>query len=489
MPVIRRLFSWGLAMAALLSFVRCNPDLEHLPCSRDANCPSGQSCVYGACTVKPSDSEDGGGSTAGGGSAVGSGGSSGGGLASGGGTASGGGIGTGGGAALGGGTASGGGIGAGGGTALGGGTASGGGIGAGGGGGGACTPAACSGTCCGTDCVDISQATAHCGGCFHDCGRGASCSQGICGPANLTIASASVNGGVVADNTGVYFADGTRLLKCPLDGCTLAPTQVWSGNRVSNITAGGGVVAWEGLTDTSRSSIQTCPAAACNPITVMSGSAASSVDTPRIFGSRLFYHADSFFAPEYARHHIYCSEVQDGGCSGTNSFGGRPPYAPEATSVTHLSTSMDGGTRFETCSFDTGSCFPAFPESGVVALTAYNGLIFYAWTGMIGPNPARMIESCSTAGCASGTKVTNTPLTQDVVDMAADSSGVYWTLSGDPGSIWMCPGTTCTGGSRQIAGDQANPFSISLQGNFVYWGVKSADGGFSGPRRVAKPIP
>jgi hypothetical protein len=294
---------------------------------------------------------------------------------------------------------------------------------------------------------------------------------------------------VAVDNTGVYFADGKRLLTCPLDGCTLAPQQVWSGTQVYQVTASDGIVAWAG-SDRWKSLIQTCLAAACDPTTAASGALSGgatvvSVNTPRLVGRNLFYASKYFIASD--RDCISCWKVADGGCSGTTSFSGRPPYASDGVSIASFSASMDAGAMFEVCSLSSNTCIPPFSMNGVGAITAANGLLFYALTG---PFQARLIQACSTSGCTSRTTLADTPPKQDVVDIAADSSGVYWALGGDQGSIWMCPGTSCTGGARQIAGDQSNPFSLSLQGNFVYWGTMGlADGGgFLGPRRVAKPF-
>jgi hypothetical protein len=130
------------------------------------------------------------------------------------------------------------------------------------------------------------------------------------------------------------------------------------------------------------------------------------------------------------------------------------------------------------------------PTVGVRELAAANGTVFYSWSGQVGPAFARMIRACALSGCTTPAKLTDTPVNADVVDMVADSSGVYWAVGGDQGAIWMCPGQACVGGARKLAENQANPFSLQLQGDFVYWGAMGvADGGEQrGLRRVAKPI-
>jgi hypothetical protein len=317
----------------------------------------------------------------------------------------------------------------------------------------------------------------------------------VCGPASLTATAQSVVGGVAVDASGIYFGDGTKIVTCPLDGCTLSPKQIWSATYVRQISAGQGNVAWQGQTDVGRTAINKCAVASCTPATVASGDAVNTVDSPKIVGKSLLYHQNAYGVPAYVADHINCSALATGGCAGMTSYVGKAPFATDGTALAFFPTAMNAPTNFVACPLSAAACtqISLAPTSGVIAAAAAQNIFYMAWSGMVGANPTRMIQSCSLAGCTTATKITNTPTSETVVDVVADSSGVYWAYGGDTGSIWMCPAGGCVGGARQIAAMQANPFSLQLYGNFVYWGAQgltanaSAAGSF-GLRRVAKPL-
>ena len=384
-------------------------------------------------------------------------------------------------------------------TAAGGGSPDGGPADGGGGGGGggsagggtaACDSRTCPDTCCGTACVKLASDVANCGACSHDCGRGAQCQGGVCTPADLTLQPVNLSGGVAVDATGIYFADRTKLLTCPLDGCTLTPRQVWSETLIQNVTAVGGLVGWEGLSDQGHATVEFCSAASCTPTAVATSNAVLSVGRPKLVGPSLFYDLDTF-APSPVGNYIVCFGASDGGCAGLKSVSGASPFASDGTSLAYVPMGSGAPATYVACPLDATSCAPIglMPTAGVLAVAASGGTLFTAWSGLVGPNQVHQIQSCPVSGCTAATKVTNTPLSETVVDLAADSSGVYWALGGDAGSIWMCPGTSCTGGARQLAAQQGFPTSLQLFGNFVYWGAAGPTAGTSALRRVAKPNP
>jgi hypothetical protein len=315
-------------------------------------------------------------------------------------------------------------------------------------------------------------------------------------PASLTATPQDVRGGVGVDATGIYFGDGTKIVTCPLNGCTLAPKQIWSATYVKQIDAGQGNLAWVGLTDVGRTAINKCASASCTPATVASGDAINTVDLPEVTGKSLFFHRNANGVPAYVADHIECSPLATGGCAGMTSYVGKAPFATDGTSLAYFPTQMNAPTTFVACPISAATCTPTglAPTSGVVALAAAQDTLYLAWSGLVGPNPTRLIQTCSlVSGCAAATKLTNTSASETVVDVVADGSGVYWAYGGDTGSIWMCPAGGCVGGARRIAASQANPFSLRLHGNFVYWGAQGlatdplAAGSF-GLRRVAKPV-
>jgi hypothetical protein len=348
---------------------------------------------------------------------------------------------------------------------------------------------------CGSICAVLATDRANCGACGHDCGAGATCSGGVCSPANLTATAQNVSGGVAVDASGIYFGDGTKIVTCPLDGCTLAPKQVWTASYVRQITAGQGTVAWLGLTDTGRTAVNKCTPASCSPVTVGSGDQVNTLDSPRIVGKSLFYHINANGVPAYVADHIQCSALVTGGCAGMTSFVGKAPFASDGTTLVYLPTVMNAPANFVACPLSAATCTPVnlAPTSGVITGAVHQGTFYMAWSGLVGPNPTATIQTCPLTGCTSATKLINTSASETVVEVVADDSGVYWAYGGDSGSIWMCPAGGCVGGARLVAQAQANPFSLVLYGNFVYWGAKglTADptaAGTFGLRRVAKPL-
>jgi hypothetical protein len=257
------------------------------------------------------------------------------------------------------------------------------------------------------------------------------------------------------------------------------------------VTASGGVLAWEGTSDLGRSTIDTCSAASCTQTTAASGSGIVTVISPRLVGASLFYYSNDFGAPSYAANSMRCWSVSDGGCNGFASVNGMPPYASDGVSLAYVPMSSGAPSTYVACPVTGSPCTPIglTPTSGVLAVAASGGTFFTAWSGLVGPNQVRQIQSCPLSGCTTAAKVTSTPLSETVVGLAADSSGVYWALGGDGGSIWMCPGVSCTGGARQLAAQQAFPTSLQPFGNFVYWGAAAQTSGTSELRRVAKPNP
>jgi hypothetical protein len=254
-------------------------------------------------------------------------------------------------------------------------------------------------------------------------------------------------------------------------------------------------VAWLGLTDVGRTAINKCTPSSCSPVTVGSGDMITTLDSPRIAGKSLFYHQYANGIPAYVADHIQCSPLATGGCPGMTSYVGKAPFASDGTTLAYLPTTMNAPANFVACPLSAATCSPTnlAPTSGVITAAAYQGTFFMAWSGTVGPNPTRTIQTCALSGCTSATKLTNTPTNENVVEVVADDSGVYWAYGGDTGSIWMCPAGGCVGGARRIAENQANPFSLSLYGKFVYWGAQGLTAnptaaGSYGLRRVAKPV-
>jgi hypothetical protein len=348
---------------------------------------------------------------------------------------------------------------------------------------------------CGSTCAVLTTDRANCGACGHDCGANATCSGGVCSTANLTATAQNVSGGVAVDASGIYFGDGTKIVTCPLDGCTLTPKQVWTASYVRQITAGQGTVAWLGLTDTGRTAVNKCTPTSCSPVTVGSGDQVNTLDSPKIVGKSLFYHINANGVPAYVADHIQCSALVTGGCAGMTSFVGKAPFASDGTTLVYLPTTMNAPANFVACPLSAATCTPVnlAPTSGVITGAVHQGTFYMAWSGLVGPNPTATIQTCPVTGCTTATKLINTSASETVVEVVADDSGVYWAYGGDSGSIWMCPAGGCVGGARLVAQAQANPFSLTLYGNFVYWGAKgltanpTAAGTF-GLRRVAKPL-
>lgn len=169
------------------------------------------------------------------------------------------------------------------------------------------------------------------------------------------------------------------------------------------------------------------------------------------------------------------------------------PFAVGGSQLFYNGYSEDGGSYYlAACPLDgsaqcrTVTTQDTIPGSNPVAwstsafLASAGGYVVAGFTQQTGPSDKSHISICPSSGCTAAT--TFNSLISPLLDLTADSSGVYW-LQGDAAaaSIQYCPLSGCTGGARVLATNQSSAHALRVHGDFVYWiaGGTSIDGGSS----------
>jgi len=279
---------------------------------------------------------------------------------------------------------------------------------------------------------------------------------------------------VTTDGTAVVWVEPTAVRACPASGCgTTVPPAL-------NVTPfGAPVVDAVGIDQDSvywlsSTTIQRCGRGGCATNETFAALPPNAIGAWRQLAVR--------GGVVYAETRTAVYQCPVGGCGQTpTSIFGRPddygtPFAVDETGIFISVTGEGYGTYY--CPF--GGCPPTIGEPlstpGGARLAAAAGTV-YMW------EPQGNITSCPSTGCAGGATVL-APAQTTLTSLAADPSGVYWTISdGTTGSVLKCALPDCAGGPTTLAAGQANPVSLGVSEHLIVWanaGTADAPGSVMG---------
>ena len=100
------------------------------------------------------------------------------------------------------------------------------------------------GTLCDNSCVDTALSGDHCGACNHPCGGG-TCAGGVCAPVLVASNITKPLGVAVAGGSAFWIRAGA-IERCPVTGCTGAPSLVTDQVTISAGQPGGTTIVSDG---------------------------------------------------------------------------------------------------------------------------------------------------------------------------------------------------------------------------------------------------
>jgi hypothetical protein len=400
--------------------------------------------------------------------------------------------------------------------------------------GGGCDDVGCPGAevRCSGACVDLTSSSDNCGRCGRDCGGGA-CIGNQCQPETL-IASIDQPTGFAVDSHGIYFAVDDAVQVCPLTGCSPVTNdvQIVTLQALSLVAGVNGSVAFVGNDPAFYGFTQAllacpitgCPDASLPPelVPVTHGQVSHNVfDALVTTGSDLVAHLTTAGGSADPNIIERCVGVSGSSCASIiglppvgvegqplkESWVGTivPPIAADSTQVYFVLDTDDGGISISSTGID-GTCDAGVCTSVVVpgadpsAMVSFGGVLYFVAPYLLSPEICDSSQgcgpvfSCATVGCAAPSAFATLNYDTRVLDLTADSSGVYFVT----GSVVdSCPLTGCgVKGPVAIASQQASPSIVRASGGFIYWvnmGTIDGDSGALLPgtasiMRIAEPL-
>lgn len=327
----------------------------------------------------------------------------------------------------------------------------------------------------------------HCGACGHDCGKGASCTNGQCQP--VTLASSLTNALAVSVNTtamAVLLEGGPRV--GPKDGST-APTALVSGETIPagpaphTIWVDGTDAYWLGRQGGSGSQF---PVRKC----ALTGCGLSPVDFDDAqLGNELVGDGGAMLRYD-----------PTGVITRLPTNGSAKQYLSSATIPSSLHFALSGG-KMAFSNTDSATATNAGAWVGDFANAVPSHLMNKAeWVGIANGNvyASRAVDGtsdavfmCAFTGCGGiGANIGDTGPTigtGKIFDLTADATGVYWVeRAGTVGRIMRCALPDCAGGPKALAVSQDKPVAITTDDKFVYWVNAGVTANTGAVMRVAK---
>jgi hypothetical protein len=277
---------------------------------------------------------------------------------------------------------------------------------------------------------------------------------------------------VTTDDRAVVWVESTMVWLCPVTGCTSGTGVSAGGVGAFSKPVVGGVAMdatfayW--MADTGYTVLK-CPLAGC----LNANSVFFTPSGPGI--NQIAANSMGVFMTNGAG---TVGECPSSGCTSMSTFTTTIIYRPDAT-VTPFALDS-GGVFYGLNGEASGTFYCAFghcPASLSTPLTATIGSLAaangvgYIWKGST-------ISSCPGTGCSTIPTVLTTAAGQ-ISSLAADSTAVYWTVTGataSTGSVQMCSLPSCAGGPVVLAPNQTNPVSISVSAHYVVWANQGASG-------------
>jgi hypothetical protein len=335
---------------------------------------------------------------------------------------------------------------------------------------------------CGSECVDLLSAGAHCGACGHDCGGGG-CVQGACQP--MVVRDGLEYPVFDIDATNVYFHTADKILSCPLAGCSGGlPRQIGAIAGPINPSNVGGVLLVSGgnvffLADDPRPNTTGSPyLLVCS---IASGCATPPAEIQRAglqsFSGAFAVDGGSNIYFGYYRYLQVATCATPGSC---NTWA-RIVDSPPASWVTALAADASGAyfpapgspTTLQRCPGPT-ACTP-ITVGTVPAFTQVmvrNGTVYLLVPGREGYSEGRIVTCpAASTSCTAATFVGWQSYPQS---FTVDATAVSWfnrdaSAGGASATMVTCPNSGCTSGPRVLAAGQTGAYGLRSDDRFVYW--------------------
>jgi len=294
---------------------------------------------------------------------------------------------------------------------------------------------------------------------------------------------------LAVDATNVYFTDGHAVKECTIGGCGDAPTTLWSSTYffIQGIAAAIGNVYFTAGTQY----IASCGASGCN-------------DTPTNLLTTLNTQFSGFAADDQSVYWngagIHACAL--GGCNETPFTYASPPNAYGLGVDDEVIAWSEQSTTIVVCPKPGCSGGPlTLAQSDWVGPIAIGAGIVY-WIDQGQPNGGHKVPitqrtngavlACAATGCGGKpTVVASYPLWLGSGAIAADATGVYWSLedvSGTFGEIVGCASGGCNGAPTVYATTKSNQQwnlptpGLAIDATNVYWTDPAAGAVLETPR-------
>ena len=314
----------------------------------------------------------------------------------------------------------------------------------------------------------------NCGRCGHDC-CGGICFGGVCQPFSLT-SGVGNSQWLVVDSKNVYWTTGYNfadIWSCPVGGCK-APTTLAKGTSPISVALDGTSLYWTDQAYFGNAGVYACSTTGCNNtptplITNQSAPTGIAVDASNVYWTNAGTGTDGTIK--------LCDKAS---CSSVTTFATEQTFPNRiAVDASMLYwTSADTVRSWWKNGFaGNTSADVILSGQGVVDLALDSTSLYWANV----TSTESTVKRCALGSCG-GTTVTLAAGQGDLGRIALDTQNVYWLNKAYAGAVLACAKSGCNS-PTVLASGQKNPSGIAVDDACVYW-VNSATGEVF---RVAKP--
>lgn len=326
---------------------------------------------------------------------------------------------------------------------------------------------------CGPVCANLKTDGEHCGKCTHSCGGG-TCTQGVCGTAEIVKLPTSKITSMDVGLTTVFFAIDDKLVTCPKAGCGVAPPKQigqtqWGFSTITASNNGSVLFQSAPVQSTIRPAMYGCPAAGCPAVLTswISDGLSGFEDRMRVQGGDVFVNTYGIgLAWTTCTAGVCQTPYTKLTLKGTHGF------VPAGNSIFFIDSAARGGAIAKCLQSDT-ACVPAVVVPGdhtsVESLAFDNGTLYWFAKGRDGFTEGKLFGCSLATDCSMNANIKLVVNGLDSpTDLMVDNSGYYWFTAGK--KLQHCAPGNCPGGARDlVAGALDAPHSLTHDAAFIYW--------------------
>ncbi|CAN5925775.1 hypothetical protein BH11MYX4_BH11MYX4_39920 [soil metagenome] len=326
---------------------------------------------------------------------------------------------------------------------------------------------------CGPVCANLMTAGDHCGKCTRSCGGG-SCTQGVCGPAEIVKLTTSKINTMDVGAASVFFSIDDKLVSCPKEGCGGAPPKqlgqtMWGFGSVTAMNNGTVVFESAPVQNTTRPAMYGCPLAGCPAVlTSWIADGLNGFESRiRVQGGDVFVNSGGFG--------LAWTTCNAGACTSpgkTLGLKGTHGFVPAGPNVYFVDSTARGGAIAKCVQSET-ACMPTVVVPGdqtdVESLAFDNGTLYWIKKGRDGFTEGKLFGCSLASDCtvAGNVKLVVNGL-DSPTDLMVDASGYYWITAAK--KLQRCLPGNCPGGAQDLVPVALDaPHSLTHDLSFVYW--------------------